>query len=173
MIWPPQTFSVEFGTWSGATSPERERLLFSWRRQQALPPTTTAPWPRPDRAAQWSMSATYTICEIDLRKHTIRLYWKRSDGTPYAYLSALPRSLEGEPGRLLFATNAGMFDPALKPVGLYVEQGRELVHVNTKSGYGNFHMKPNDIPRWGAVGKLSAAPASSRARKCSARACCR
>jgi uncharacterized protein YigE (DUF2233 family) len=25
----------------------------------------------------------YTICEIDLRKHTIRLYWKRSDGTPY------------------------------------------------------------------------------------------
>jgi hypothetical protein len=38
-----------------------------------------------------------------------------------------------------------MFDPALKPVGLYVEQGRELVHVNTTSGYGNFHMKPNGI----------------------------
>ena len=38
-----------------------------------------------------------------------------------------------------------MFDPALKPVGLYVEQGRELVHVNTKSGYGNFHMKPNGV----------------------------
>ena len=38
-----------------------------------------------------------------------------------------------------------MFDPALKPVGLYVEQGQELVHVNTTSGYGNFHMKPNGI----------------------------
>jgi uncharacterized protein YigE (DUF2233 family) len=87
----------------------------------------------------------YTICEVDLRKHKVRLYWKRSDGTPYAYLSALPRALEGEAGRLLFATNAGMFDPALKPVGLYVEQGRELVHVNTKPGYGNFHMKPNGI----------------------------
>jgi uncharacterized protein YigE (DUF2233 family) len=48
-------------------------------------------------------------------------------------------------GRLLFATNAGMFDPALKPVGLYVERGRELVHVNTMSGYGNFHMKPNGV----------------------------
>ena len=34
-------------------------------------------------------------------------------------------------GRLLFATNAGMFDPALKPLKLCVEQGRELVHVNT------------------------------------------
>src|SRR5499427_4822817 len=87
----------------------------------------------------------YTICEVDLRKHTVRLYWKRSDGTPYAYLSALPRTLEGDEGRLLFATNAGMFDPALKPVGLYVEQGRDLVHVNTTSGYGNFHMKPNGI----------------------------
>jgi uncharacterized protein YigE (DUF2233 family) len=87
----------------------------------------------------------YTVCEVDLGKHTVRLYWKRSDGTPYAYLSSLPRALEREAGRLLFATNAGMFDPVLKPVGLYVEQGRELVHVNTKTGYGNFHMKPNGI----------------------------
>jgi uncharacterized protein YigE (DUF2233 family) len=87
----------------------------------------------------------YTICEVDLRNHTVRLYWKRSDGTPYAYLSALPRALEGEAGRLLFATNAGMFDPALKPVGLYVERGQELVHVSTRSGYGNFHMKPNGV----------------------------
>jgi uncharacterized protein YigE (DUF2233 family) len=87
----------------------------------------------------------YTVCEVDLGKHTVRLYWKRSDGTPYAYLSSLPRALEHEAGRLLFATNAGMFDPALKPVGLYVEQGRELMHVNTKTGYGNFHMKPNGI----------------------------
>jgi uncharacterized protein YigE (DUF2233 family) len=87
----------------------------------------------------------YIICEVDLHKHTVRLYWKRSDGTPYAYLSALPRALEGDAGRLLFATNGGMFDPALKPVGLYVEQGRELVHVNTLSGYGNFHMEPNGI----------------------------
>src|SRR5262245_5182542 len=70
---------------------------------------------------------------------------KRSDGTPYAYLSALPRTLSSEAGRLSCATNAGMFDPTLKPVGLYVEQGRELVHANTTSGYGNFHMKPNGV----------------------------
>jgi uncharacterized protein YigE (DUF2233 family) len=36
-----------------------------------------------------------------------------------------------------------MFDADLKPVGLYVEQGVELVHANIKSGKGNFHMKPN------------------------------
>ena len=39
-------------------------------------------------------------------------YWKRSDGTPYA------RVLENEAGRLLLATNAGMFDPALNRLPL-------------------------------------------------------
>ena len=82
--------------------------------------------------------AVYAICEVDLRRHTVRLYWTQSDGTPYAHLSALPRDLGGGAGRLLFATNAGMFDSRLKPVGLYVERGRELVHVNIKSGRGNF-----------------------------------
>src|SRR5215813_14956501 len=90
---------------------------------------------QPCRSMEYERNA-YTICEVDLGKHTVSLYWKRSDGTPYAYLSSLPRVLEHETGRLLFATNAGMFDPALKPVGLYVEQGRELVHVNTRSGHG-------------------------------------
>jgi len=99
---------------------------------------------QPCRSREYAHNA-YIICEVDLGKHTVRLYWKRSDGTPYAYLSSLPRVLENETGKLLFATNGGMFDSALKPVGLYVEQGRELVHVNTKSGYGNFHMKPNGI----------------------------
>jgi uncharacterized protein YigE (DUF2233 family) len=87
----------------------------------------------------------YTVCEVDLRKDAVRLYWRRPDGSPYAYLRSLPRSLEAKTGELLFATNAGMFDPSFRPVGLYVEQGQELVRANTKSGYGNFHMKPNGV----------------------------
>ena len=99
---------------------------------------------QPCRAMEYDRNA-YTICEVDLLKHAVRLFWNRPDGSPYAYLSALPRVLEAEAGRLLFATNAGMYDPALKPVGLYVEHGRELVHANTNSGHGNFHMKPNGV----------------------------
>ena len=98
----------------------------------------------PCRAIEYERNA-YTVCEVDLRKQTVRLYWKRADGSPYSYLASLPRTGGGKADRLLFATNAGMFDPALKPVGLYVEQGRELVHANTRSGYGNFHMKPNGV----------------------------
>lgn len=103
-------------------------------------PADTAPC----RSIQYERSP-YTVCVLDLQKHVIRLYWKKPDGAPYSYFSALPRNLEGGAGRLLFAMNAGMFDPELKPVGLYVEQGRELVRVNTKSAKGNFHLKPNGI----------------------------
>src|SRR5262249_43115333 len=142
-IAPPQTFGLKFGTRSGATCPNRERLLSFWRRQQALPPITAAPWPTPNRAAQWSMSATRTpsarsTC-VSTRSGSI------GSGQTGLPMGTFPLCREGEADRLLFATNAGMFDPALKPVGLYVEQGRELVHVNTSSGYGNFHMKPNGV----------------------------
>jgi len=66
----------------------------------------------PCRAIEYERNA-YTVCEVDLRKQTVRLYWKRADGSPYSYLASLPRTGGGKADRLLFATNAGMFDPAL------------------------------------------------------------
>jgi uncharacterized protein YigE (DUF2233 family) len=87
----------------------------------------------------------YTVCEVDLRRHALRLFWKKADGEPYGYLSSVPRSLGERSGRLLFATNAGMYHPDYTPVGVYVENGRELVRANTKPGPGNFHMKPNGV----------------------------
>jgi len=85
----------------------------------------------------------YTVCEISLRQQVVKLFWKRPDGQPYGYLASLPQSLSNGAGRLLFAINGGMYDPDYRPVGLYVENGRELVRANTKVGPGNFHMKPN------------------------------
>ncbi len=35
----------------------------------------------PCRSNEYAHNA-YTVCEVDLAKHTVRLYWKRSDGTP-------------------------------------------------------------------------------------------
>jgi uncharacterized protein YigE (DUF2233 family) len=37
---------------------------------------------QPCRSMEYERNA-YTICEVDLHKHTVRLYWKRSDGNPY------------------------------------------------------------------------------------------
>ena len=84
----------------------------------------------------------YSVCTADLRRHTIRLHWRAADGDPYGGF----RRLVPEAGpNLLAAMNAGMYDPGLAPVGLYVENGRELKPVNTANGDGNFHLKPNGI----------------------------
>jgi uncharacterized protein YigE (DUF2233 family) len=87
----------------------------------------------------------YVVCEVDLRRQSIRLFWKKHDGHPYGYPSSLPRVLNNQTGRLLFATNGGMYHPDSSPVGLYVEDDRQLVRANTSSGPGNFHMKPNGV----------------------------
>jgi Predicted periplasmic protein len=38
-----------------------------------------------------------------------------------------------------------MYQSDRSPVGLYVENGRELVRANTAAGRGNFYIKPNGI----------------------------
>jgi uncharacterized protein YigE (DUF2233 family) len=86
----------------------------------------------------------YTLCQAPLSRFSIRLFWQRPDGAPYSYLSALPKT-DAKGGRLAFALNGGMFHPDYRPVGLYIEEGRELARVNTRSGPGNFHLKPNGV----------------------------
>ncbi len=90
--------------------------------------------------------SSYTVCEADLRRHVVRLFWKKAGSEPYGYLTALPGSLDGRAGqKLLFAINGGMYHPDYRPVGLYVENGRELARVSTRPGPGNFHLRPNGI----------------------------
>jgi uncharacterized protein YigE (DUF2233 family) len=88
--------------------------------------------------------SAYTLCEAPLNRFSIRLFWQRPDGAPYSYLSSLPKT-DANGGRLAFALNGGMFHPDYKPVGLYIEDGRELVRANTRPGPGNFHLKPNGV----------------------------
>ena len=41
--------------------------------------------------------------------------------------------------------NAGMYDTAGAPIGLYIENGVTRRRLNTRSGIGNFYMKPNGV----------------------------
>jgi uncharacterized protein YigE (DUF2233 family) len=38
-----------------------------------------------------------------------------------------------------------MYQPDNSPVGLYIEEDRELVRANTSAGPGNFQMRPNGV----------------------------
>ena len=69
----------------------------------------------------------YTVCErICGGREVVKFFRKKATREPYGYLSSLPQSLGEHPGRLLFAINAGMYHPDYRPVGLYIENGREL-----------------------------------------------
>ncbi len=106
-------------------------------------------------------SARYTVCEVDATKATVRLFWKQPDGQPYGRLGGLPAADGKKP--LLFAFNGGMFHADLRPVGLFVAGGQQLVPASTAKGPGNFHLKPNGI-FWVGKGKAGVAETSAYLR---------
>ena len=95
--------------------------------------------------------ASYTVCSFDPATNDIRLFWRGADGRPYRTFDALARALEGEGKSMPFAMNGGMYERDFSPVGLHIENGRQLAKVNTKTVLGrpsqvpNFYKKPNGV----------------------------
>lgn len=85
---------------------------------------------------------------VDFRTASIAMYWKDQRGELYANFGNLKQQLKVRGRELLFATNAGMFDPTGKPVGWYIEHGKEHVALDTGEGNGNFYMMPNGVFMW-------------------------
>lgn len=90
-------------------------------------------------------AAHFTVCSFDVRQDRLALYNLDARGQPYGTFSALKAAVKAQGRDLAFAMNAGMFGIDLKPVGLYVEQGRQLKKINRRNGGGNFHLKPNGV----------------------------
>jgi prepilin-type processing-associated H-X9-DG protein len=96
----------------------------------------------PCRPVQFADSR-FVVCTADLRKYEVRLFWRGPGGDVLGSFDRLKETPEGS--RVAFAMNAGMYHEDRSPVGLYVEDGKELKAANTRSGPGNFHLKPNGI----------------------------
>ena len=82
--------------------------------------------------------ASYLVCSFDLTRDDLRTYWRRDDGQPYRTFAALAEDLEGKGKSLRFAMNGGMYQKDFRPVGLYIENGRELTPANTTTLTGAF-----------------------------------
>lgn len=87
----------------------------------------------------------YVVCRFDLARDALSLYWRGADGAPLASTTRLADEVAAAGRKLVFAMNAGMYDTALAPLGLYIENGRMLHRANLRSGSGNFHLKPNGV----------------------------
>ena len=59
--------------------------------------------------------------------------------------ASLQSALGPRADELAFAMNGGMFDDAGAPVGLMIEDGRQVRAINRRDGGGNFHLMPNGV----------------------------
>ncbi|MBY5539096.1 hypothetical protein HFO60_03355 [Rhizobium leguminosarum] len=95
--------------------------------------------------------AKYVVCTLEPGKADLRLFWKNADDAPYRTFSSLAEAVRAEGRTLAFAVNAGMYRTDFSPMGLYVENARELQRANTtkaESSTGqvpNFYKKPNGV----------------------------
>ena len=108
-------------------------------------------YPAPSRPSGVTIShvslagKNFIVAQIDLAHADLQLFWKNTAGQRDAHFDAPKAELHNRHRKLLFATNAGIFDPSYAPLGLHVEYGKIAVPLNQASGTGNFYLKPNGI----------------------------
>lgn len=113
-------------------------------QQTLLESAYASPYNYPRRL--WLYENVFDCYVVNVARSQIRFFWRTADSKPYRNLAHLRRTLQRQNQVLLFATNAGMFQPDYAPQGLYVENGQMLRPLDRqKEGYGNFYMQPNGI----------------------------
>lgn len=83
---------------------------------------------------------------VDPAKKELAFYSKDGNGNFYANHGKLKEDLAHQLIELEFAMNGGMFMEDLRPLGLYIENGKIIRPVNkVEKAFGNFYMQPNGI----------------------------
>ncbi len=92
--------------------------------------------------------SSFTVCSADPAKNNLRLFLNGDDGALLGTFGNLENHLG--PSKVVWAMNAGMYHPDRSPVGLYIEQGRQIAPIVTRAGPGNFGLLPNGVLCLGA-----------------------
>ncbi len=103
-----------------------------------------APAPPGLASIAWQ-GAHFFVRTVDLKKDDLRLFLRDDQGKLLHEFPTLEKYVAGKGERLVFAANAGMFQPDSTPVGLLIENGQEIAPLNLNDGTGNFFMKPNGV----------------------------
>lgn len=73
------------------------------------------------------------------------LRWLNDSGKPLSDFGGLQKQLSQEGKKILFATNAGIYERGPKPCGLTITASKTLVPLNLANAEGNFFLKPNGV----------------------------
>jgi uncharacterized protein YigE (DUF2233 family) len=83
------------------------------------------------------------VCSGSVKNEKIGMSWKDSNGS---HIKSVDRLLKSSQKKITCATNAGIYTQEFRPLGLYIENGKKLVPLNTrKNAYGNFYLEPNGV----------------------------
>lgn len=85
---------------------------------------------------------TYTV---DVKKSDLQLYWKNDKNKKFNSIENLKSWLENKNKTLVFAMNGGMYMEDRTPLGLYIENKKQLRPLNKAHGSGNFYLQPNGV----------------------------
>ena len=99
----------------------------------------------PTCAVRRADARRYVVCIADPQTDDLRLFHASPTGEPLKTFDAVDAMLSADGDVLSFAMNAGMYDRARRPIGLYVENGKTLKRLNQNAGPGNFHLMPNGV----------------------------
>lgn len=107
----------------------------------------------------------FIVCTYDARRQDMRLYSHAPNGGYLRSFEALQSALGNDARHVSFAMNAGMFNDAGAPIGLYIEDGDEQKAISLTNGPGNFHLKPNGVFWQGQDGELHVEVSETYARE--------
>ncbi len=82
---------------------------------------------------------------VDTRKQDIKFYWKDERQDNFRSIQNLKTWLGIHHKTLVFAMNGGMYQQDNSPQGLFIENGKIVMPLDTSSGSGNFYLKPNGV----------------------------
>ncbi|MGH9823824.1 MAG: phosphodiester glycosidase family protein [Blastocatellia bacterium] len=87
----------------------------------------------------------FDTIEVDITKTAVRLYFKDKNGDRLGSLQRLKDYIQSDSGNLAFATNAGMYTMEGNPLGLFIENRKQISPINLRDGKDNFYLKPNGV----------------------------
>ena len=91
------------------------------------------------------MAHDYISYEVKPDSGQIRMYWKNDNGDILGSLGRLQQYTAQQGYDFLYACNGGMYMQNQSPLGYYIEDGKTLQKINTKTGGGNFYLKPKGV----------------------------
>lgn len=93
-----------------------------------------------------SIQQDYALVEVPISEvKNIQMFYKDQSGNRFWNIWNVKQSVEKQGKQLVFAMNGGMYTPLYKPVGLFIDHGKEIQPINLKNGNNNFCWKPNGV----------------------------